>query len=207
MTDPDAFSAGTLGELPAGTPLPLVPRPTGSKQNAAGDKQRGTQNVGDVHLKFAEETHQYVREYIRNADQKAVFFFAASTAGLGYVLTRGSSWFHDPALRLEDGVFAVAVLGLGLAAALFLYVVFPRLKSSSPGLIFFNEIAVHSSAITYTESALATPPDEIARTKLRHLYDLAQVSRQKYGMLRAGAWVGVVGGLAALLFLAIRTAK
>ena len=30
--------------------------------------------------KFSEEVHNYVREYIRNADQKATFFFATLTA-------------------------------------------------------------------------------------------------------------------------------
>src|SRR2546425_224384 len=34
------------------------------------------------HAKFAEEVHNYIREYIRNADQKATSFFAAATAML-----------------------------------------------------------------------------------------------------------------------------
>lgn len=33
-----------------------------------------TTAVADNHAKFSEEVHNYVREYIRNADQKATFF-------------------------------------------------------------------------------------------------------------------------------------
>jgi hypothetical protein len=49
-------------------------------------------------LKFAEETHQYVREYIRIADQKAIFFFAGSTALLAYLHNRGLTyrWVTQP---------------------------------------------------------------------------------------------------------------
>jgi hypothetical protein len=139
------------------------------------------------HFKFADTTHDYVREYIRNADVKASFFFAASTAGLGYLLSHDIvyGWFR-PELRAADYASVVAVAGLLSAAVLFLLVVFPRLKSSSPGLIFFNEIAAHPDAIDFAEGTLATSGSELARTKLRHLYDLAKVCRRKYQLLRAG---------------------
>jgi hypothetical protein len=159
----------------------------------------------DEHFKFAENTHQYVREYIRNADQKAAYFFAASTAGLGYLLAHhvARGWF-DGVLSAPDYASLVAVGGLLVAAGLFLNVAFPRLRSSSPGLIFFNEIASHPGASDYAQNALATSDSELARTKLRHLYDLAKVCRTKYERLRLGFWAGTVGGAATFVYLALR---
>jgi hypothetical protein len=157
------------------------------------------------HFKFADTTHEYVREYIRNADVKAGVFLAASTAGLGYLLSHGVvHGFSRPDFGLAECASVVAVAGLLSAAVIFLLVVFPRLKSSSPGLIFFNEIAAQPGAIDYAESTLATSGSELARTKLRHLYDLAKVCHRKYELLRAGFWAGSVGGLAALVYLALR---
>jgi len=160
----------------------------------------------DEHFKFADTTHDYVREYIRNADQKASFFFAAATAGLGYLLAKHvvRGWVDAATFTVADYASMIAVAGLTAAAALFLSVVFPRLRSSSPGLIFFNEIAAHSSALNYSKSALATSSAELARSKLRHLHDLAKVCRRKYELLRLGFWTGAVGGLAALMYLALR---
>jgi len=40
-------------------------------QEASTEDQKKEQ---ELRLKFSEETHQYVREYIRLADQKASFF-------------------------------------------------------------------------------------------------------------------------------------
>ena len=189
---------------------PLVARTVSPSEASRADlaKLAGTSTPSDEHFKFAENTHQYVREYIRNADQKASFFFAAATAGLGYLLAKHvvRGWLHAPAFTVADYASVVAVVGLTVAAVLFLSVVFPRLRSSSPGLFFFNEIAAHPSALDYSESALATPSAELARSKLRHLHDLAKVCRAKYRVLRLGFWAGAVGGLAALLYLAVRAA-
>jgi Family of unknown function (DUF5706) len=192
-------------DLPGGAEAPLL------RSSAVGSesdtKQPSAQPVpSDAHVDFAEQTHQYVREYIRNADQKAAFFFAAATAGLGYLLTHHAvaGWVKTPVFASADCVWLVAVLGLAVGAGFFLSVVFPRLQSSSPGLIFFNEIAAHPSAIEYTEGVLATPAAEIARTKLRHLYDLATICRKKFSALRRGARIGVVGGVATIVYLAIQ---
>ena len=53
--------------------------------------------VADSHARFAEELHNYLREYIRNADQKATFFFAGATALLAFLHSqKGTSrWLKD----------------------------------------------------------------------------------------------------------------
>ena len=66
------------------------------------------------HLAFAQQTHDYVREYIRNANQKAAFLFAVSTGGLGYLLARNVSlgWV-GPVRTAADYVSALARRRIG----------------------------------------------------------------------------------------------
>ena len=202
---PQAKQVSRAVEERPGLPIVAPPVPTPDAFPEAVKNRGEPLTPSDDHLGFAEQIHQYVRENIRNADQKAAFFFAASTAALGYLLAHQvvRRWLA-PALAIEDYVSMVAVAGLMGASGFFLSVVFPRLTSSIPGLIFFKEIAAHSGANDYAESALATPVAELARTKLRHAYDLAQVCRTKYRLLRVGFRAGLVGGVAALLYLALR---
>jgi hypothetical protein len=78
--------------VPAGTRSPLVPKLNERAKNAIlpADKtsaEEGTQTISERHAKFSQDTHDYLREYIRNADQKATFFFAALTALLAFLNT------------------------------------------------------------------------------------------------------------------------
>ena len=52
----------------------------------------------EIKLKFAEETHQYVRDYIRQADQKATFLFAGSSTFLAYLnsISLAQNWLSNP---------------------------------------------------------------------------------------------------------------
>jgi hypothetical protein len=158
----------------------------------------------DGHLKLAEEVHQYVREYIRNADQKATFFFAAATAGLAFLNGRGavSRWFKSPETwTLIDGLAFIAMVGLAAAATVLLAVVFPRLKRSGHGIVFFNAIAEHVTANEYAADVVRHTPADVARIKLHHVYELAKVCRAKYRTLVVGFWLGGVATVAALLYL------
>ncbi|MEP6653196.1 MAG: Pycsar system effector family protein [Myxococcales bacterium] len=158
----------------------------------------------DGHLKLAEEIHQYVREYIRNADQKATFAFAAATAGLAFLNGRGgvSRWFKAPdTWTLIDGLAFAAMAGLAVAAAVLLAVVLPRLKRSGPGIVFFNSIAEHKSASEYAAEVVRHTPGDVVDIKLHHAYDLAKVCRAKYRTLVVGFWIGGIGAMATLLYL------
>ena len=70
--------------------------------------------VTDYQRKFSDETHNYVREYIRNADQKAAFFFAALTAILAFLNSQNvpSRWLKNVTQwSFVDGLGFVSMFG------------------------------------------------------------------------------------------------
>jgi hypothetical protein len=161
-------------------------------------------STADNHGKFSEEVHNYVREHIRNADQKATFFFAALTAILAFLNTQNvpRRWLKDVRQwSFLDGLGFVSMLGLAVGAGVLLSVIFPRLKGSRRGILFFNAIAEYDSASEYADDVLTRPANSLVRTKLQHCYDLSMVCSAKYRMLRIGFWVGSIGAATALLFL------
>jgi hypothetical protein len=168
---------------------------------SAGEKKQAT---SDRHAKFSEDVHDYLREYIRNADQKATFFFAAFTALLAFLNTQNvtARWLKDVRLwSLVDGLGFLSMSGLALGAAILLSVVLPRFKGSRRGLIFFRAIAEYESSAEYAADVLTYTGDEIVRRKLLHCHDLSNICTAKYRTLIVGFWVGAVGVVTALLFL------
>src|SRR5258708_4208150 len=161
------------------------------------------------HAKFAEEVHNYVREYIRNADQKATSFFAAATAMLAFLNTQNvaSHWLKDVRQwTFTDFLGFLSMFGLGIAAGTFLAVVFPRLKGSRRGILFFNAIAEHDNSSEYADEVIRRSGEQLLRAKLQHAYDLSKICTRKYRTLCAGFWIGSVGIGAAVLYLLLSRA-
>lgn len=162
------------------------------------------QPITAAHAKFSDETHSYVREYIRNADQKATFFFAALTAILAFLNAQNvpSRWLKDVRLwSFVDGLGFLSMLGLAGGAVTLLAVVFPRLKGSRRGLLFFNAITEYDNSAEYANAVLASSGDDLVRAKLQHCYELSRICTTKYSILRIGFWLGSIGAASALLFL------
>ncbi len=146
--------------------------------------------------KFAEEIHQYIREYIRLADQKAGFIFTASVALLALLYQKGvfKNWLRLPnQWHLADVFALLAVLALSLAAFTSICVVVPRLKGSPRGYIYWNSIAAYESGDKYAEAIIDLTKPELAGSKLKHCYELAKVCRSKYIMLKRSFWAGLLG--------------
>ena len=196
--------------VPPATVHPLAPlaHETNVARGTAGEKLAeavSTNLTPDAyHAKFAEEIHNYLREYIRNADQKATFFFAAATALLAFLNTRGgpSRWLKNvQTWSMVDGLSFVAMLFLALSAGVLLSVVFPRLKGSRRGIIFFNAIAEYDSGQEYAANVLCQSTSDIVAAKLHHTFDLSKVCVAKYRVLRIGFWLGGIGVATTLLYL------
>jgi pycsar effector protein len=150
----------------------------------------------DYRAKFAEETHQYVREYIRLADQKATFFFAGGTALLAFLHRGGASdrWLKPLAVwNLLDAITFVSMAALAVSALISIGVVIPRLGGSRRGYIFFNAIAEHDSGTEYSSAITSLSQTDLVRIKLQHCFDISCVCRRKYEVLRAAVWAGVLG--------------
>src|SRR5688572_20680649 len=106
--------------------LPLSPETNGAPPTPEADPANAAAQVlgtPEKHLKdqldFADDLHRYVQEYIRQADQKAAFFFAGSTALLTYLhsATLIKLWWKAPATWILVDVLSFAATVSLVAAA------------------------------------------------------------------------------------------
>lgn len=209
--DHQSTSGSTLDSGAQQSAAPLSPQPTATN-DTSGIKPQEVRNQylkkdQEIRLKFAEETHHYVREYIRLADQKATFFFAGSTALLAYLHNLGltNRWIINPTTWiLIDMLAFVATVGLVLCAVACLATVMPRLDGSKRGLIFFAAIREYESSRDYVSEVMKQSSLDLCEAKLKHTYDLSDVCKKKYDMLKWGQWFGATAIIASLLLFVLR---
>lgn len=159
--------------------------------------------ITEFQWKFAEETHQYVREYIRQADLKAAFFFAGATALIAFLYKADlvQLWVKYPTQWLfVDMLSFISAFGLAVSIIACLATVFPRLNGSKRGHVFFCAIAEFESRKEYAADVLQQNLTELIKEKLCHAHDLAIVCVHKYWVLKIGQWAGAIG-VVAMVFL------
>ena len=162
----------------------------------------------ELQWKFSEETHQYVREYIRQADLKAAFFFAGATALIAFLYKANlvQLWVKPPTQWLfVDMVSFVATVGLAASVLACLATVFPRLKGTKRGHVFFGAIAEFESRKEFATDVLQRDIAELIEAKLCHVHDLAIICGQKYTVLQIGQWAGAIGVVAMVILLLLAT--
>ncbi len=177
-----------------------------TKDEAAGSKQPSAvaPSSTDYHAKFADEVHNYVREYIRNADQKASVFFAGASAFLAFLHSKGctAQWLKDPRTwNIIDVLGFLAMIGLLFGAVILLTVILPRLSGSKRGIIFFNAIVEHDSGTDYANEVQRKSSGELVSAKLNHTFDISKICQKKYTTLHLGFWIGIAGSVFGILFL------
>ncbi len=162
-------------------------------------QEAGSFALIEARWKFADETHKYIREYIRLADQKAGFIFTACAALLALLYQKGVfQYLLKPPNEWHFSVLALlSVLCLSLAAFSSICVVVPRFKGHHRGYIFWNSIAGYEYSTQYYDTISDLSQSDLIRAKLEHCYELAKVCRSKYVMLR---W-SFLAGLFSLFFL------
>jgi hypothetical protein len=210
VKQPSQADRGTAASLPSPaevhTALAPLPKEHHGADVGTADKVPAASalSITPAHTKFSDDVHSYVREHIRNADQKATFFFAAFTGILAFLNARNVSlrWLKNVRLwSFVDGLAFLSMLGLSAGAIALIGVVFPRLKGSRRGFLFFNAIAEYDNSADYASDVLASSPDSLTRMKLQHCYDLSLICTVKYRALKLGFWLGFIGAASALLFL------
>ncbi len=150
----------------------------------------------EAQTRFTEFVHQYIREYIRLADQKATFFFTASTALLAFLYrSEVSAGWAKPIMQwnILDIVAFVAMTSLAIGALTAVFVVIPRASGSRRGFIFWEAIAEYGTGRDYADEVSALSPATLSQIKAEHCFDLASVCRRKYGVLRYALWICAVG--------------
>lgn len=216
MTDPEQADAQAARDRSGpGLPVPPaitrepLPMPSGAGETVT-DKHQPTAPASppssgdaDARERFAESAHQYVREYIRLADQKATFLFTGATALLAFLYKNDvSARWLKPVMQwnILDTVVFVAMTALALGVLLALLVVIPRTPGSRRGFLFWEAIAEYDSARQYSDELGLLSSATLFQVKTEHCFDLARVCRKKYRALRAAMWAGAVG-LAASVFV------
>ena len=190
----------------SGVEAPLVEnRRTASGATAQSDIHARTDvDNSEAVRNFVESTHTYVRECIWQADQKAGFFFAISTALLAYLYAEDllSLWLSLPSnWSLNDFFSLVAAVGLSSSSFLALLVVMPRLGGSGRGIIFFDAIRQSETSGDYVEQVIKTTPERLVEERLRHVYELSGICSRKYRLLVNSLYAGTAGVVAAILLL------
>lgn len=214
MTDKQPDSQAPREQAGAGLPAPaassVASLPVPQKADPSQEKPISPADAvlsADVEARteFIGSVHEYVREYIALADQKATFVFAGATALLAFLYTSGVSdrWLKLPQTwGILDLVALVAMVGLAIGAFLALLVVIPRTPGSRRGFIFWEAVARHKSGRDYADELSTLSPASLFQIKAEHTFDLAGVCRRKYRMLRWSLWIGAVGlGASLIVFL------
>ena len=194
--------------LASGLPLPAeteglvdTPEPTQSHDDVSSAHGRSSDAAG-----LSQDVHDYLREFIRLADQKATFFFAGGTALLAFLYKDGlaSSWMKPPQQwNLTDFTAFLAVTSLMLSVLLAVWTVVPRTSGSRRGIIFWKAIVEHQSGREYAESVLALTSPDLTGARAEHCFELAIVCQRKYVTLRRSLIAGGVGLAATLLLFVI----
>lgn len=163
------------------------------------------QDQCDAKSEFAWSVHSYVNEYIRFADTKAavvVGWCLAVFSGIYATNLHKSILHHDPTppswliflFAVSGTVFLV--LGFGFAV----WTIVPRLwRDLTPktwlaflssghaartapigGLIFWDEVLVHSTAEEYVSAVSSADDSQLLRATCQHVFILSGVSRAKF---------------------------
>jgi hypothetical protein len=214
MTEPEVEAQGPRGagqdELQVPAEMATAPLPTPEHTAGPADSGQpataggaGASSEADIKSEFSAFAHQYIREYINLADQKATFFFTGGTALLAFMYNKNVSarWLKPVMLwDILDTIAFVAMGALAVGAFLALLVVIPRTPGSRRGFLFWEAIAEYETGRQYSDDLWRLSGPSLVQVKAEHCFDLAVVCRRKYRMLRYALWTGAVG-LAGALFV------
>lgn len=153
---------------------------------------------------FADTVHEYIREYIALADQKAAFISAIATAMIAFLYQQDiPKLFLKPPAQWTWRSLLAALTTLLLTASISaaLAVVVPRRKGPRSGLVFWEAIAGYPSANSYADEVSTQSHSELVRQKLYHCYALAVVCRRKYNHVDTAIKCGGVAFMLAVLLL------
>ena len=153
----------------------------------------------DHTFKFACHVHEYLRQFIQAADQKAVFTLLASSAVLGFVVTRliDTKCQRSLCFWVLGGLASLLLAGAGGFAAVS---VRPRQNNVTDGLMAWMGILKHRDGAEYTEAVNnANHTQEV----LGHCYKLSGILRRKYDRLKCAIDFFMAGSVATVLFLIV----
>ncbi|MDP9412779.1 MAG: DUF5706 domain-containing protein [Pseudomonadota bacterium] len=163
------------------------------------DKRTAEASLGE----FASFHEGYVRHYITLADTKAAVLLGLTSTFIGFLFSKPA--FHDLLFSptcswrswLAWASTALLVAGAGFAA----WVITPRLRQTSEGLVFFGAVRAYPSHVAYAQAVRSAGGDQLTEARLRHCYDVSAVCWRKYHNLRLAICFSVAGFASSLPLL------
>jgi hypothetical protein len=167
-------------------------------------------DLKESHLDFTWKTHEYINNYVRFADQKAVFVVAWCSAIIGalYATHLHGAVFHshlsvmDISWSTTCAGAALTLMGVSFLSAA--WAVIPRLPTKQrAGLVFWESILVHPNGELFANDLGQCDQNALARHLCVQVHTLAEVARKKYRWLTLSMWLAFVGttfGTLAILF-------
>jgi hypothetical protein len=140
---------------------------------------------------------------IKGTEQKAMFFLALSAATLAFLITHthmhrlaeGAQW------SVEDLLGFLSVLGLALAAALMLTVLYVSLKDSDRGLRFLNAMTEPDRPVDRANGSVAQAHDRLTEVLQEDFIEMSTRYEAASRTLRYGFWTGSIAAFISLLVL------
>ena len=159
----------------------------------------------NVASRFASETHSYISDLIRLADEKTAFFSGASSAMLYLLFNSHAEKYLTWSLNqnsMHSIIALSAMTALSLACILGLGVVTPRRRSAPVrGHIFFEEIIQYDSRESFATEVMQLSDEQLIREKPANSYDLAIICARKYRFLAWQLWSMIIGLILAAPYL------
>lgn len=219
-----AFQLGVRMESQTNEPISVPPpvegpaltseeaSPSSAKSDVLCVESRGAVELEKewaLYLEFGEQTHSYVSDFIKQADQKAAFFFAGWVAMLAYLNSNGLStiWATWPCEWSFIEFWLRSVISLIVGCWFCLHAIMPRLKGNAKGHVFFNGIASHANATKYAEEIYEMTPSDICKEKFKHTFEISKICKTKFERVVIGFWFGFVGLVLALLLVAFKSSQ
>lgn len=153
---------------------------------------------------FAYFVHQYLRDFIKFADQKAAFIMAIASAILAFLTRQGAYKSLLTPIRergLPEWAASSSFLFIALAGLLALLAVLPRLGSKAVGIIYWKGILQSGGPLNYRMKVQTVDDHGLIRSVLDHSYELAEIADRKYEILKWATWIGTIGCLTAAIVL------
>lgn len=146
------------------------------------------------------KVHEYTNEYIRFADSKAAILLAASGGLLGWLWSVQTGRPEGAPKTVAFWLAWIAMsclLGAAVASAL---VIAPRLATKqTAGFLYWGSIMAHQGREVFMKNMKAKRPVDLQEYLGNHLFELACIASAKYRALARGIWLGLAGGIAAVL--------
>ena len=157
----------------------------------------GPRQVPDNLLWLGLQSHNYIGEHIKLADQKAAFFFAITTGILALFYDKG---IHTNLLRsigawgFLDFIGALSIILLIMSTLLSFFVVKPRLRASvTMGLVYWESVRKFPTPDAYSQRMLQLSRKDVIEELFQHHFELSGICGRKYRLLNYSMGTALAG--------------